>query len=55
MFECYLLVGITNDGSAPIYSDDYFKGHNRKFSIQVRPTEHQLSTSPKLHTHSISY
>lgn len=28
-------VGITNDGSAPIYSDDYFKGHNRKFSIQV--------------------
>ncbi|KAG0218898.1 hypothetical protein BGX33_005639 [Mortierella sp. NVP41] len=28
-------VGITNDGSAPIYTDDYFKGHNRKFSIQV--------------------
>ncbi|KAF9539512.1 hypothetical protein EC957_005349 [Mortierella hygrophila] len=28
-------VGITNDGSAPIYSNDYFKGHNRKFSIQV--------------------
>ncbi|KAF9141703.1 hypothetical protein BGX30_004292 [Mortierella sp. GBA39] len=28
-------VGITNDGSAPIYSNEYFKGHNRKFSIQV--------------------
>ncbi|KAF9118597.1 hypothetical protein BGW39_001018 [Mortierella sp. 14UC] len=28
-------VGITNDGSAPIYSDDYFKGRNRKFSIQI--------------------
>ncbi|KAG0367351.1 hypothetical protein BGX24_003270 [Mortierella sp. AD032] len=28
-------VGVTNDGSEPIYSDDYFKGHNRKFSIQV--------------------
>ncbi|KAG0283107.1 hypothetical protein BGZ96_012528 [Linnemannia gamsii] len=28
-------VGITNDGSEPIHSNDYFKGHNRKFSIQV--------------------
>ncbi|KAF8943986.1 hypothetical protein BGZ47_004791 [Haplosporangium gracile] len=28
-------VGMTNDGSAPIYSNYYFKGHNRKFSIQV--------------------
>ncbi|KAG0237430.1 hypothetical protein BGW42_001006 [Actinomortierella wolfii] len=28
-------VGITPDGSAPIYNSDYFKGHNRRFSIQV--------------------
>ncbi|KAF9933966.1 hypothetical protein FBU30_003910 [Linnemannia zychae] len=28
-------VGVTNDGSPPIYCSDYFKGHNRKFSIQV--------------------
>ncbi|KAI1321633.1 hypothetical protein EDD11_003113 [Mortierella claussenii] len=28
-------VGITNDGSEPILNSDYFKGHNRKFSIQI--------------------
>ncbi|KAF9914574.1 hypothetical protein BX616_008003 [Lobosporangium transversale] len=28
-------VGITNDGSEPILNSDYFKGRNRKFSIQV--------------------
>ncbi|KAG0047038.1 hypothetical protein BGZ83_007832 [Gryganskiella cystojenkinii] len=28
-------VGITNDGSEPIHNSDYFKGHNRRFSIQV--------------------
>jgi hypothetical protein len=29
------VVGVTNDGSEPIQSSDYFKGHNRRFSIQV--------------------
>ncbi|GJJ68743.1 hypothetical protein EMPS_01089 [Entomortierella parvispora] len=28
-------VGITNDGSEPIHNSDYFKGHNRRFSMQV--------------------
>ncbi|KAI8357629.1 hypothetical protein B0O80DRAFT_445440 [Mortierella sp. GBAus27b] len=28
-------VGITNDGSEPIYNADYFKGRNRRFSFQV--------------------
>ncbi|KAG0220632.1 hypothetical protein B0O80DRAFT_446227 [Mortierella sp. GBAus27b] len=28
-------VGITSDGSEPIHNSDYFKGHNRRFSIQV--------------------
>ncbi|KAG0356931.1 hypothetical protein BGZ54_000556 [Gamsiella multidivaricata] len=28
-------VGITNDGSEPIHNSEYFKGHNRRFSIQV--------------------
>ncbi|KAF9578544.1 hypothetical protein BGW38_005598 [Lunasporangiospora selenospora] len=28
-------VGITSDGSKPIHNSDYFKGHNRRFSIQV--------------------
>ncbi|KAF9916172.1 hypothetical protein BX616_004443 [Lobosporangium transversale] len=28
-------VGITNDGSEPIYNSEYFKGRNRRFSIQV--------------------
>ncbi|KAF9953575.1 hypothetical protein BGZ72_005328 [Mortierella alpina] len=28
-------VGITNDGTEPIHNSEYFKGHNRRFSIQV--------------------
>ncbi|GJJ74764.1 hypothetical protein EMPS_07122 [Entomortierella parvispora] len=28
-------VGITNDGSEPTYNSDYFKGHHRRFSLQV--------------------
>ncbi|KAK3825870.1 MAG: hypothetical protein J3Q66DRAFT_328787 [Benniella sp.] len=28
-------VGITSDGSDAIHNSDYFKGHNRRFSIQV--------------------
>ncbi|KAG0309940.1 hypothetical protein BGZ98_000028 [Dissophora globulifera] len=28
-------VGITSDGSPPIHNSEYFKGHNRRFSIQV--------------------
>ncbi|KAG0002641.1 hypothetical protein BGZ80_002730 [Entomortierella chlamydospora] len=28
-------VGLTSDGSEPIYNSDYFKGHNRKFSFQI--------------------
>lgn len=27
--------GITNDGSKPVHDSDYFKGHNRRFSLQV--------------------
>ncbi|KAF9432676.1 hypothetical protein BGZ76_010460 [Entomortierella beljakovae] len=27
--------GITNDGSAPIYDSEYFKGRSRKFSFQI--------------------
>jgi len=28
-------VGITNDGTEPTHNSEYFKGHNRRFSIQV--------------------
>ncbi|KAF9303862.1 hypothetical protein BGZ74_002880 [Mortierella antarctica] len=28
-------VGITNDGSEPVHDNDYFKGRNRRFSLQV--------------------
>ncbi|KAF8925119.1 hypothetical protein BGZ58_001122, partial [Dissophora ornata] len=28
-------VGITSDGSEPIHNSEYFKGHNRRFSMQV--------------------
>ncbi|KAG0215332.1 hypothetical protein BGX28_000072 [Mortierella sp. GBA30] len=28
-------VGITNDSSEPVYNSEYFKGHNRRFSLQV--------------------
>ncbi|KAG0371370.1 hypothetical protein BC939DRAFT_6848 [Gamsiella multidivaricata] len=28
-------VGITNDGSQPVYNSDYFKGRNRRFSFQI--------------------
>ncbi|KAG0206487.1 hypothetical protein BGX28_002070 [Mortierella sp. GBA30] len=28
-------VGVTSDGSEPVYNSEYFKGHNRRFSIQI--------------------